>query len=390
MKTKVAVFGTVGKAVSIETDAPSRAEVTAQIAAAIAAAAAAAPVPSTTPGLARTLWRLIQEIPANIVAFAALASVGFVVRKSDSSVVARRLVPGPSGNVTIQNADGVAGNPIIEVQPPALFMLAEDGADGEPGPPGVPGAQGPAGPSGSGSGAIVPGMDGEDGEDGSPGPPGPQGPAGSGATGAAGPAGPAIFMSAEDGLDGDPGSPGGRGVDGATGATGLPGPAIFMLGDDGADGEPGPPGATGASGSGGGGAFSGARVRNSTNQSVNSSVLAALTWDTEDYDTSAYHSTSSNTSRLVAPVDGYYLILGSIEYGAGGFNASDIYLNGTTPIAAFANSFSSSASYRNQVTTVTYLTAGDYVEFRAICTGGGTTSETNSKTFFTITQLGVP
>ena len=43
------------------------------------------------------------------------------------------------------------------------------------------------------------------------------------------------------------------------------------------------------------------KVKTSAVQSVATATITVLTWDQEDFDTSAFHSTSSNTSRLVVP-----------------------------------------------------------------------------------------
>src|SRR5438876_645541 len=92
---------------------------------------------------------------------------------------------------------------------------------------------------------------------------------------------------------------GGIGATGATGATG-------------AGGATGPTGATGATGVA---SPQGARVYNSANISVSASTEQALTFDTERSDSNAYHSTSSNTSRITVPTggDGRYVISGAVE-----------------------------------------------------------------------------
>jgi hypothetical protein len=52
--------------------------------------------------------------------------------------------------------------------------------------------------------------------------------------------------------------------------------------------------------------FSGARVYNSGDFSHdNSGGEKIITFDTEEFDTDAYHSTSANTSRLTVPTTGY-------------------------------------------------------------------------------------
>lgn len=58
------------------------------------------------------------------------------------------------------------------------------------------------------------------------------------------------------------------------------------------------------------------KVYNSAAQSIGSGAFAALTWDTEEIDSDAMHSTSSNTSRLVCQTAGTYLLSGSISWAS--------------------------------------------------------------------------
>src|SRR5262249_859704 len=88
--------------------------------------------------------------------------------------------------------------------------------------------------------------------------------------------------------------------------------------------------------SGGGGGtgsalFSGARVRKSGTQAVGTDTV--ITWDVEDYDTSNYHSTVTNTSRMTAPLTGVYDILASLDWSAAGFIDCRLRVNGTTFIS---------------------------------------------------------
>lgn len=57
-----------------------------------------------------------------------------------------------------------------------------------------------------------------------------------------------------------------------------------------------------------------ARVFNSADISINNTTFAALTFDSERFDSSDFHSTSVNTSRLTIPVAGHYLVGGQIAF----------------------------------------------------------------------------
>lgn len=111
-KVKVPILGTVGKSVNIEADAPSRTEMDAAIARAIAAALSVAAAPGgNTGGVARTLWRLIGEIPANIRNFALLSGTGLVARLTGGNFIVRTLLAGDG--IHVDNGNGNAGNPTV-------------------------------------------------------------------------------------------------------------------------------------------------------------------------------------------------------------------------------------------------------------------------------------
>lgn len=110
MKIRVPILGTVGKSVQIESDAPSRAEVTAQITAAVANIPAA-----STPGVASVIWRFIREIPANVTALANLATAGIMVRTSSSVILTRSIAVADTSRLTITNGSGVAGDPTLDM-----------------------------------------------------------------------------------------------------------------------------------------------------------------------------------------------------------------------------------------------------------------------------------
>jgi hypothetical protein len=69
------------------------------------------PIDDGSRPIAATIWRLIREVPANIVKLAALAGTGFTTRGSDGEWHQRTLQPGDGIEVT--NGDGVVGDPSI-------------------------------------------------------------------------------------------------------------------------------------------------------------------------------------------------------------------------------------------------------------------------------------
>ena len=114
--------------------------------------------------------------------------------------------------------------------------------------------------------------------------------------------------------------------------------------------------------------FSGARVYRTANQSISSGSEVVVTFPsgsaTEDFDTDSYHDMSTNTGRLTAPYDAYYLMSCSAEFGTGtGFREAKIRLNGTTVIASERVERASGGSSTSMGTSTPYfLEAGDYVE----------------------------
>ncbi|MEX5405081.1 hypothetical protein VPH47_12565 [Stenotrophomonas sp. WED208] len=77
---------------------------------------------STDPNANRvTVWKLIREVPANLVKIAALVGKGFAVRRGDGEWTLRTLQPG--GSVAVTNGDGEAGNPVIGLTDDALASL---------------------------------------------------------------------------------------------------------------------------------------------------------------------------------------------------------------------------------------------------------------------------
>lgn len=139
---------------------------------------------------------------------------------------------------------------------------------------------------------------------------------------------------------------------------------------------------TGPFGTGGGGSatFLGCKVHASTAISLTTATLTSLNFDTEDYDVSGMHSTSSNTNRITVPQAGVYRVTGSVQFAG---NATKDRLvgfskNGTG--AAFVNdgaqrAWPASAATTDDAyvtaTTDLALAAGDYVTLIVYQNSGG-------------------
>jgi hypothetical protein len=125
-----------------------------------------------------------------------------------------------------------------------------------------------------------------------------------------------------------------------------------------------------------------------------SNVWYLMTFNSEAFDTANIHSTASNTSRLIAPVDGVYLIIGGVSVvpNSTGSRGLLFMVNGagtcTNPIAQSSNIPPSSGNTNSQISTIYYLSANDYVEFCGIQSSGGSLSTVADKrTFFSMVRL---
>jgi len=139
--------------------------------------------------------------------------------------------------------------------------------------------------------------------------------------------------------------------------------------------------------------FSGCRVVNSGTYTISTATDTLLTFDTETFDTNSYHSTVSNTSRLVAPTTGYYFFEAQVnwDYGATAPNNPILRVKKNGSIYQVANSFgTANRSSVMQTIGVVELNATDYIEIEVRQDSGGnvTIINANGCTNFTIYSLG--
>lgn len=116
-------------------------------------------------------------------------------------------------------------------------------------------------------------------------------------------------------------------------------------------------------------------VYRSTNQSLSNNTDTSINWNAEIYDNSAMHSTSVNTSRLSAPVDGYYEMHLWIYFAANTTGSRGAYIlwNGTGNKAV--NHYDTTAvspwDCVRHLWWKTRMTAGQYVEGGGYQNSGG-------------------
>lgn len=102
-------------------------------------------------------------------------------------------------------------------------------------------------------------------------------------------------------------------------------------------------------------------------QSLTANNPAAILLDSEQIDSYGGHSTTSNTSRYVAQVSGYYFAFASViwQSNATGNRVAQLYKNGS-PINAAYGSFSTTAFLASAVAAgIVQLNSGDYLEMYA-------------------------
>jgi hypothetical protein len=129
--------------------------------------------------------------------------------------------------------------------------------------------------------------------------------------------------------------------------------------------------------------FVGARVYDTSNQLIPNNLPTVLLFGLERFKTVAsLHSTSSNTSRLVADRAGYWQVSASIGWlaNATGWRALSVYVNGTTQYARASAPVNSGTNQTLQSFTAPplLLAANDYVEILAVQDSGGNLGVVNS------------
>lgn len=142
---------------------------------------------------------------------------------------------------------------------------------------------------------------------------------------------------------------------------------------------------------GGGGAVeSGARVTISAPVTISNSTFTIVNFDGEDFDTDSYHDNVTNNERLTISENGLYIIAANFEFAnnATGDRIATIRLNGTTTLATVRVPPATSFNTRLPVSTISQLTAGDYVEFGVDQISGGNLDLEPGNTWFAIARVG--
>lgn len=140
--------------------------------------------------------------------------------------------------------------------------------------------------------------------------------------------------------------------------------------------------------------FVGASVYATTNQSIANATGTFITFGSENFDSSSFHSTSSNTSRLTIPagLGGYYRVSGSVRMNpsAVGRRLLQLSFNGASNIKAFEATPNATGEVSTSINAIVQLSVADYVELSMYQDTGGALSTvgTQQSTFFEIEYLG--
>jgi hypothetical protein len=112
---------------------------------------------------------------------------------------------------------------------------------------------------------------------------------------------------------------------------------------------------------------------------LSNGTTTLLTWDNEVIDTDAYHSTSSNTSRITVPTGkaGKYLVIGKVYYSQ---NSSGRRIVAIRKNSSSLTEFETTPGSTEPTILATYivdLAVGDHVEMTAWQNSGVTLTAQN-------------
>ena len=139
-----------------------------------------------------------------------------------------------------------------------------------------------------------------------------------------------------------------------------------------------------------GGAFSGCLIWNSSDQSISADTGTILNFDSEVFDTDAFHSTSTNNSRITVPSGkaGKYLITGSIQRQASASYAFlHIFKNGSK-ISGTQIDSGGGCQFAVSHSRIENLSVGDYIQISVQFGANLTVYTGTDKTTLSVVYLG--
>lgn len=119
--------------------------------------------------------------------------------------------------------------------------------------------------------------------------------------------------------------------------------------------------------------YSGASVFHSTTQNVSTATPTALVFDSENFDTDSYHSTSANTDRLTVPRAGMYMVGGWFAYDNNSTGQRQWYIRQNGGVVGGPTRHQAEAiNQSDEVSVLRMCNAGDFFTLEAYQDSGGT------------------
>ena len=141
-----------------------------------------------------------------------------------------------------------------------------------------------------------------------------------------------------------------------------------------------------------------AKGTRSTNKSLTSGSDTVYDMDAEEYDNGSFHSTSTNNSRLIAPIAAAYNVIAQVSFAGSSAGARQMQIRknsagasggGTRLIQTADDARPSGAAMQFNGSCDVELTVGDYVEMFALQTTGGALNVNAADTYMSIRFAGL-
>lgn len=135
-----------------------------------------------------------------------------------------------------------------------------------------------------------------------------------------------------------------------------------------------------------------ARARPISNPALANATSTAIDLGNETFDTGGVHSTTTDPSRLTAPIDGYYTVSGEAVFSADPDGSRQVLLRKNDGLGPIAGGLTLATGVSDPtavpVTTIVELDAGDYVELEAFQSSGGSLTVVASRTYLAMAWIG--
>jgi hypothetical protein len=129
----------------------------------------------------------------------------------------------------------------------------------------------------------------------------------------------------------------------------------------------------------------GCRLFHSVNQAIATATDTALAFDSEYWDTDAFHDGATNNTRITIPagLGGKYAIYGAVEWAssAAGIRIASIIHQGATIVGRVRDVAGAADTHTQTVAAFMSLGAGEYLELRAYQSSGGALNAQASSAF---------